>query len=371
MSEVPRENLEVKVNKDIDNTANIGKWLGFLALLISLYILWQIRVIVLLAFTAIILATALNRMVRRFQKSGANRSIAIALSVGISLTVLIGFLSLIVIPFADQLKHLSLLIPVALERLEVWLNYLQARMPELSINNITNFANLSKQLQSVFAWAFANFYLLFSNSLNFIVNSLLILVLTIMFLVNPQQYRRGFIKLFPAFYRQRVDRILSKCEKGIIGWLEGIALSMTFIGVTSILGLWILQVPLPFVNGLLAALLAFIPYFGAILSVVPPMLLALLVNPWKAFFVLLLYIIIQQIEGNFVTPVIMKNQVSLLPAYTLAIMTAFGTFFGLLGLFLALPILVVAQTWIKEVLIKDVLDNWQKNRKARLDSPLI
>ena len=145
-----------------------------------------------------------------------------------------------------------------------------------------------------------------------------------------------------------------------MGWLTGVLASMTFIGVISGVGLWALQVPLALVNGLLAAFLALIPYLGAILSAIPPAAVALLDAPWKAGAVIVLYFAIQQIEGNFVTPVIMEKQVSLLPAFTLALMTAFGLFFGLLGLFLSLPILVVAQICLKEILIKDVLDKWQE-----------
>jgi len=125
----------------------------------------------------------------------------------------------------------------------------------------------------------------------------------------------------------------------------------------------VLQAPLPLVNGLIAGISAFVPYLGAIASVVPPALLALLDSPWKAIEVLLLYFLIQQVEGNLITPIIMKHQVSLLPATTLALLTAFGTFFGVLGLFLGLPILVVTQIWLKEVLVKDVLDQWTVPRK--------
>jgi len=183
-------------------------------------------------------------------------------------------------------------------------------------------------------------------------------------------YRHAIISLFPAFYRQRADEILSKCEEGLMGWLAGVALSMSFIGITSIIGLFVLQVPLPFVNGILAFILALIPYIGAMLSVIPPLLLALLDSPSKAGAVLLLYFLIQQIEGNLVTPIIMEKQVSLLPAYTLALLTAFGFFFGFLGLFLALPILIVIQIWVKEVLIKDILDRWQTAPSGKpVDNP--
>ena len=77
-----------------------------------------------------------------------------------------------------------------------------------------------------------------------------------------------------------------------MGWLAGVALSMSFIGIMSIISLFALQVPLPFVNGIVAFRLTFIPYVGAILSVIPPLLLALLDSPWKAGAVLLLYLLI-------------------------------------------------------------------------------
>jgi len=172
-------------------------------------------------------------------------------------------------------------------------------------------------------------------------------------------YRHAIISLFPAFYRQRADEIISKCEEGLMGWLAAVALSMSFIDITSIIGLFVLQVPLHFVNGLLAFILTLILYMGAMLSVIPPLLLALLDSPSKAGAVLLLYFLIQQIEGNLVTPIIMEKQVSLLPAYTLALLTVFGFLLVFLGVFLALPILIVIQIWVKEVLIKDILDGWQ------------
>lgn len=154
-----------------------------------------------------------------------------------------------------------------------------------------------------------------------------------------------------------------------MGWLAGIGLSMTFIGITTTVGLYFLQVKLPFINGSLAFVLALIPYIGAILSVIPPMLLALLDSPRKAGAVLLLYLAIQQIAGNLVTPIIRKKKVSLFPAYTLALLAAFGTFFVFLGLLRALPILIIAQTLVQEVLIKDILNPWETSPSEKRPPP--
>lgn len=341
---------------------SLGKWIGFFVLVVSLYILWQIREIILMFFTSVVFATALNRVVKRLQQSGAKRGIALALTIGIVITIVVVSFFLIFTPLTKQFQQLVQLIPYGINQIETWTNTLQARIPSQFVNNVPSFSDLSLQLQKLFNWVVAHLYLVLSNSLSLVLNFLLIVVLTIMLLVNPKPYRKVFISLFPAFYRQRVEQILTECEKGLIGWLKGVALSMTFIGITSTVGLWFLGVPLPFVNGLLATMLALIPYIGAILSVVPPMLLALLYSPIKALLVIALYTFIQQVEGNFITPIVMEKEVSLLPAYTLAILTAFGVFFGFLGLFLALPILIVLQTWIREVVIKDVLDRWQTAR---------
>jgi predicted PurR-regulated permease PerM len=137
---------------------------------------------------------------------------------------------------------------------------------------------------------------------------------------------------------------------------------MTVITFLSGIGLLILGVRLPFANALLAGLLTFIPNLGPTLSVIPPTILALIDAPWKAIAVVILYIIIQQIEGTVLTPVVMQKQVSLLPAITILSQIAFAAFFGIFGLFLALTIIVVAMVWFKKVLIEDFLNQWQTSK---------
>jgi predicted PurR-regulated permease PerM len=179
-----------------------------------------------------------------------------------------------------------------------------------------------------------------------------------MLLVNQNPYRQLFIRLFPSFYRKRVNQILCRCETALGSWTVGALMEMVFVGALSGIGLWILQVPLALAHAVLAGLLNFIPNVGPTLSVVLPMAIALLDAPWKAGAVLLLYIVIQQIESYWLTPTIMAKQVSLLPALTLTSQIVFASFFGALGLLMALPLTVMVKTWVEEVLVKDVLDKW-------------
>jgi predicted PurR-regulated permease PerM len=180
-----------------------------------------------------------------------------------------------------------------------------------------------------------------------------------MLLINPEPYRMGFVRFFPGFYRSRVEEILSKCADGLGSWTVGALIEMLFIGFLSGISLWILGVPLVLVHAVLAGLLNFIPNIGPTLSAILPMTVAFLDEPWKAVAVLILYMIIQNIESYWLTPTVMAQQVALLPAVTLTSQLFFTTFFGALGLLMALPLTVVTKTWIEESLFKDILDGWQ------------
>jgi predicted PurR-regulated permease PerM len=340
-----------------------GQWIGLFALVTSVYILWQIRQTLLIVFAAVVLATVLNQVVQFLQRYRIKRGIAVAISVAFLLTIVVGFFALIAPQIVDQLQQFSDFAPGALQRMRTWNNWLQNAIPDQWEENIRGLRTLTQGLQTWLSRIVSNFFALLSSSLNIVLTLLLFLVVTIMLLVNPSPYRQGFILLFPAFYRRRVDEILSKCETSLVGWIKGTLLTMFFIGCLSYIGLLIIGVRLPLVNALVAGLLEFIPNVGPALSLIPPLLLALIDAPWKAAAVIALYFGIQQVEGLIVVPLVMRSQVSLEPVITLLAVVVFAQFFGFLGLLLAIPLVIVLQIWIKEALVKDVLNNWWGDKK--------
>ncbi|HEY9768589.1 MAG TPA: AI-2E family transporter [Coleofasciculaceae cyanobacterium] len=347
-----------------------GQWLGLIALIISLYILWQIRQVVLLLFAAVILATVLNRVVRRLQRSRVKRGFAIAITIIILLAVIIGFFALVVPRIVEQLQQLVGILPQVPQRLRTWFERLQSVIPDSMLEQFQEFRGLENLTQQVQTWIsrwLNNFFVFLNNSFSIVLSILLFLVLTIMLLANPAQYRRIFILAFPAFYRRRVDEILGECEASLVGWIKGTLIAMAVIGLVSFIGLSILGVPLPFVNAILAGLLEFVPNVGPTLSVIPPALLALLVAPWKSLAVILLYIGIQQFESLVLVPLIMKKEADLLPVFTILAVVVFASLFGFLGLFLAIPLLIVVQIWLKQALVKDILNKWNSNKTNNLN----
>jgi predicted PurR-regulated permease PerM len=337
---------------------NFGAWIGLIVFFISIYILWQIKQLLLLLFTAIVLATSLNILVKTFQRRGIKRFSAVLLSMLLLIFVSVSCVWIVIPPFIDQFQDLGKLIPQGIERLNTWTDLLSERLDPRIITLLPDTEELNRQLQPLLKQFLGSGLTIFYNSLGVLLGILLLLAITLMLLADPMTYRQGFKRLFPAFYRRRVEEILNLCTEGLEGWLVGILFNMVVIAILSFTVLLLLGIPLALSQAMLAGVMTFIPNLGPTLSVISPMAIALIEAPWKALAVLILYIIIQQIESNVLTPIVMAQQVALLPAITLLSQLFFATFFGFLGLFLSLPLTVVAQIWFKEVIVKDVLDNW-------------
>ncbi|MBE9049017.1 AI-2E family transporter [Nostocales cyanobacterium LEGE 11386] len=350
---------------------NLGQWIGLIAIVLSLYILWQIRQVLLLVFAAVVLATTLNRLAKRFQHLGMKRGFAVLLSVAIFFIGVVCFFWLIVPPFATQFNELTYRVPQGLARFNSWFNQLKTLVPSQLIPYVPDINSLIQQAQPFINRLLGSSFAFVSGSLEVVLKVLLVLVLTGMFLADPLAYRKVFVRLFPSFYRQRVEGILDQCEVSLEGWITGAFIAMCVVALMSVVGLSILGVKAALALAILAGFLNLIPNLGPTLSVVPAMAIALLDTPWKPVAVLILYFFIQQAESNFITPIVMAQQVSLLPAVTLISQIFFVTFFGFLGLFLALPLTVVAKIWVQEVLIKDVLDEWGHNHPQERELVII
>ena len=183
-----------------------------------------------------------------------------------------------------------------------------------------------------------------------------IISVSLMITIQPNSYRELAILLMPSFYRRRARNILLKCGDALSSWMVGVILSSICVAILASIGLYLLGIKLVIANALIAGFLNIIPNVGPTISTIFPMSVALLDTPWKSLAVLGLYIVIQNIESYVITPSIMQKQVKLLPGLTITAQFIFTIIFGPLGLLLAIPMAVVIQVFVKEIIIHDILD---------------
>lgn len=343
--------------------SHVGPPLGLLILAIALYILWQVRQLLLLVFAAIVLALALHLQALALQRLGLRRRWSRPASLAILLTFSIGFLWLIVPPVVLQLQQLARVLPQGLRELETWLDEAMRLLPIEDLPEQINLAQVLEQLQPFVLEVLGRPLMFVSVPLAAALNLLIILVLAVMFWADPAAYRQALVRLFPKFYRPRIDTVLAICEAALCTWLTSIVLQMLVVAILCGLGLWLLGVRFALAQGLLAGLLTFVPLLGPMLSVIPPLLTSL-ERPGIAIAVIMLYALVHWVVVNYGLQRWLHLRTAVLPGMILLMELLLARLFGLSGLILAFPLTVVGQVWVKTILIQDVLNAWQRDRPA-------
>lgn len=188
-----------------------------------------------------------------------------------------------------------------------------------------------------------------------IADTLLVIVGGIYLAAQPRLYRTGLVKLVPKGSRGAVAEALGDCGDTLALWLKGRLVSMAVVGLLTTTGLWLIGVPSALSLGLLSALLEFIPFLGPIISAVPAVLLALAHDPQAALWTALLYLFVQQIEGNIVEPLVQQRAVTIPPALLLFALVAAGLVFGIAGIVLGAPLTVVLYVLVKRLYVREAL----------------
>lgn len=188
-----------------------------------------------------------------------------------------------------------------------------------------------------------------------LVNLVIIGFLGLYLAIQPHVYLAGLLHLTPVPLRRRMKEVLFEITRTLHAWLLGITASMTAVGVLSGVGLWLMGIPFALSLGLIAALLAFIPYLGPVLSVIPAMLVAVIRGPEYALYVASLYLGIQLVESYFLSPMIQQYAVSVPAAMLLFGQIMLGILLGGIGVVLAAPIVATVAVVVKMLYVEDLL----------------
>jgi predicted PurR-regulated permease PerM len=184
---------------------------------------------------------------------------------------------------------------------------------------------------------------------------LIVMFLAIFVASDPDLYHRGLMHLFPHKTRERAGQVLSATSVALQQWLVTQLIAMVSIGVVTSLALLLLQIPAAIPLGVLAGLLEFVPTIGPIVSAVPAIMMGFVVSPEKALYVGMVYLVIQQIEGNILIPLLMKEGVDLPPALTIVAQALMAWLFGILGLLVAVPLLAAGMVMVKLLYVEDIV----------------
>ncbi len=348
-----------------------GRWLGLIALIAALLLLWNLREALVLLFAAVVLAMALCTLVGTVQRRlHCGRPLALMLALLAVLVVAAIAAAVIVPPFVEQFEELLHKLPQAWNELLDLLGRSLGAITSMVYGSSDGVPGWLRSFDSARAGAATanlgggmsgwtgRILGLAGNLGTALIQTLFVVAVALMISAQPLAYREALLLLVPSFYRRRAREVLLQCGEALSGWMGGVLISSLCVGCLAAIGLSLLGVRLVAANALLAGTLNIIPNVGPTLSTLFPMSVALLESPWKSLAVLALYVVVQNLESYVITPSVMHHQLKLLPGLTLTAQLLFTVLFGPLGLLLALPLAVCLQVVLREVVIRDVLDRW-------------
>ncbi|MBR9989790.1 MAG: AI-2E family transporter [Gemmatimonadetes bacterium] len=319
--------------------------------------LWMARDVLFIAFFALLVASFLSIFVEPLHRRGISRSISAPLLLLAIVGVLVLFIMLSWPTLRTQFGLLQEQLPPAIDRLQDWFDQRIAGTigPLIGMEDGVE-QEVSSRISSDLGTLIGGTLPLLNTAVGAVTGFGLVIIAGMFIAISPRTYMRGIIVLVPRSHRRRAGEVLPEAGESLVQWMKGTALAMAAVGIFSAIGLTLIGVPAALALGLIAGVMEFIPYIGPVLGFVPATIIALTISPEKALWVIGLYVVVQGLESNVLTPLLMKQMVELPPALTLLFQALMAALFGFLGLLLAVPILATAKVLIQELYVESVAD---------------
>lgn len=323
---------EIK-NKNMPQKVDIShKTIIFVALFIlSLWIIYLIRDLLIILFVAVIFVSALSSLVNFFIRLRLPKVLSIALTYIIIISALAAFLVSIIPPLVEQSNRLIVSSPPLITQ---FLNAINIDRSVLS----SELTDLSKNLFSITLSVFDN-----------LLAIVFMLVLTFYMLLEKENLESRISSLFKN-REERVRKSIVKIEEKLGSWLQGQLILSLLVGLMSYIGLMILNIPYALPLALMAGVMEVIPVIGPIISAIPAILIALTISPFLSVMVAVMYLIIQQLENSLIVPQVMKRAVGLNPLIVILAIAIGSRLLGIAGALLAVPMAVVFQIIAAEII---------------------
>jgi predicted PurR-regulated permease PerM len=319
-----------------------------LAVLVVLgFVIWRVPSVLTTVVGGFALALALSFPVRwlsRLMPRGLAILVSFLLLVGLLVLAILFLVPLIAEQFAALIRAVPGIATTVERYVSDVLESLQNRNllpsePQQLISRVRE--NLVDAVRSVAGNLLGGAFGFVTGTFGFALTLFGVVFIAAYLLVDVRRFEAAFLSAAPHGYRRDAKTLWDAFGHSLSRYLGGLALVLAIQGVISAVGLFLLGVPYPLVLGAFVSVAAVIPYLGAWLSAIPAVIVALTVSPTTALLTALLFLGIQQLEGNFLTPKIQGDTVRVHPVLVFLAVIVGGGLGGIFGVIVAVPTLAV------------------------------
>lgn len=325
------------------STETILKSIG---LIVAIWIAWFIKDILLLLFSAVFLAGILYPFADWATKKKIPKSLAVGLIYLLLFAVFAAIVGFLIPAILDQTRLAATNFGGAFGWLQDGAGAVRDFTERLGLSNGTapTLATLSDRLQETAI----NLVSSLNDVLGTVGTVVIVLVLSFYLVVEDAAIKNAFRYIVPEPYRDFISHIAWQVMQKLGDWARGQLLLSVTVGVVYFIIFTIIGVPYALLLALVAAVMEFVPYLGAVIAGSFAVFVALTVSPWKALIVLISLLVFQQIHGNIITPKVMQRAVGLHPVVSIAAFLIGAKLFGVAGAIFSIPVATAVSVALQE-----------------------
>lgn len=319
-----------------------------------------------IAFILNTIANNIVRVVNILWKRSENKVIRFLANVG-SILVILALLmvfALVIIPrVASSFQTIVAVMPKAIYNMYHWAYYASKPIPFIhswlrTLN--ADLGNISKMIDNVLQWVVSgnvtdlvgSLYSVVSNTFSILFSSVIAIMFSIIILFNKKTVvHEGttFLKAYLSHaHYQKTMHVLHLVRDTFTNYISGTCTECLILGTLVIVFSSIFKLPFAFLNGIIVAIGALIPMFGALCGAIIAALFIAIESPIHGVYFMIMFICIQQVEGNFIYPNVVGRSVGLPPVYVMVAVTLGANLAGVIGMILFIPIFSCLHQLIEE-----------------------
>jgi predicted PurR-regulated permease PerM len=347
------------------------------------YVIFRAHNLIFVAYIGMLLGLAVSAGASRLKRFGIGQGLGAALIVAASVALLVGFGAWTGPTVRTQYRELKERLPEAFVKLDRWLGQREGGVVGTLLSNDSDSTNIApltepqgdtllvaepsspdslvhlkalrERILSRGAGATGYIFPVIHSTIEAVAGIVIIFFLAIYIGADPRLYRDGAIALIPHRSRARGEQVLEAITLALRRWLVTQLIAMLAMGIVATAVLSALHVRAALPLGILSGLLQFVPMAGPLISAIPAIAMGFVDSPEKAAAVLVAFYVIHFLESHLLIPLLMKEGVNLPPVLTVLTQAAMALAFGVMGLFVAVPMLVLVMILVKMLYVEDVV----------------
>ncbi|OGN02192.1 MAG: hypothetical protein A2655_02620 [Candidatus Yanofskybacteria bacterium RIFCSPHIGHO2_01_FULL_43_42] len=334
------------------STASIVKAIVLVLFFVLLYLLQDVLIIFLFA---IVIASAISPFANWLDQRGFPRLWGVLLLFLVILGLFALIASLVIPSLSTDIDQLITTLPTVFEKVSVSLENAQQGAPTY-LDFVSEIQNILSGLSSYLQQSSQSIVGLVVSIFGGVISFIAILVISFYLSVTKKGVESFLDSIVPEKYESYVINLWKRSERKIGLWLQGQLLLALIVGLVVYVGLSLMGIKFALMLGLLALVLEIVPIVGPVLAAIPAIILAFLQEPTFGLWVVLFYVVVQQLENHILVPVVMGKTVGLNPVVVIIALLVGGNLAGIAGMILSIPVATV---------IVEIIDDMANKKESR------